>query len=92
MFIEADYGQTYLAEDLRDGEEFRKDNFLKCIFTLENSNINLIVRTFKGLSQEAIRELDYILANLQLVFKSAVLVESEYVQEGNTGKGSVQSI
>lgn len=89
---EADYSETYLVEDLRDSEEFRKDNFLKSIFALENSNVNLIVLTFKGLSQGAIRELDYVLANPRLVFKSAVLVESEYDQEGNTIKRAFTSL
>ncbi|HZW56754.1 MAG TPA: hypothetical protein VFF30_10745 [Nitrososphaerales archaeon] len=89
---EAGYSQTYLVEDLRDSAEFRRDNFLKSIFALENSNINLIVLTFKGMSQGAIRELGYILANPKLVFKSAVLVESEYDQEGNIVKRAFTSL
>ncbi len=36
--------------------------------------------------------MDYILANPQLVFKSAVLVESEYDQEGNTVKRAFTSL
>jgi hypothetical protein len=89
---EAGYSQAYLVEDLQDSEEFRRDNFLKSIFALENSNINLIVLTFKGVSQGAIRELDYILAHPQLVFKSAVLIESEYDQEGNAIKRAFTSL
>jgi hypothetical protein len=89
---DADYVQTYIVEDLQDAEEFRKDNFLKSIFALENSNINLIVLTFKGLSHGAIRELDYVLAHPQLVFKSAVLVESEFDQDGDTIKRAFTSL
>ena len=77
---------------MRDTPKFRQDNFLKSIFALENSNINLIVLTFRGLSQGAIRELDYILANPQLVFKSAVLAESEYDQDGNAIKRAFTSL
>ena len=36
--------------------------------------------------------MDYILANPQLVFKSAVLVESEYDQEGNALKQAFTSL
>lgn len=89
---DVDYNQTYLVEDLQGSEEFRKDNFLKSIFALEKSNINLIVLTFKGLSQGAIRELDYILANPRLVFKSAVLLESEYDQHGHSIKRAFTSL
>lgn len=89
---DAGYSQTYLVEDLQDSKQFRQDNFLKSIFALENSNINPIVLTFKGLSQGAIRELDYILAHPELVFKSAVLVESEYDQEGNALKRAFTSL
>jgi hypothetical protein len=90
---EAHYNQTYLVEeDLRDSEEFRKNNFLKSIFALENSNINLIVLTFNDLIQGAIKELNFILAHPQLVFKSAVLVESEYDQDGNVVKQACTSL
>ena len=90
---DAYYPQTYLVEDLpEDRAEFGKDNFLKSIFALENSNVNLIVLTFKGISQGVVRELDYILRNPSLIFKSAVLVESEFDLDGSAARRALTSL
>lgn len=69
------YAQTYLVKDLPSLPEF-KDDFDKSIFSIERSNVNIFILTFRGQKQGAVRELDYVLRNPEHVFKCIAFIES----------------
>ena len=78
-------------KDLADLPDFR-DDFDKSIFSLERSNVNLFILTFKGQKQGAVRELDYILRNPKHVFKCSVLIETGAVAGKIRGKRCITTL
>ncbi|MHB1907765.1 MAG: hypothetical protein ACYCQJ_02700 [Nitrososphaerales archaeon] len=72
------YEQTYLVENIQDNPGFLGDSFLKSQFSLEMSNVNLFVATLNGAAQGYTRELDYVIKSPALIFKSILLVETQY--------------
>ncbi len=69
------YSLVQLVKDMPDLPEF-KDEMDKSIFSVKKSNVNLFVLTFRGQKQGAVRELDYVLKNPELVFKCVVFIET----------------
>jgi hypothetical protein len=83
---------TYLVEDVEDRGRFRNDRFLKSQFSIEQSNVNLFVATFNGMAQGYTIELQHILRNPEFIFKSCILPESEFDENGNTVHRAVTSL
>ena len=86
------YPQTYLVKDLPDQPQFLGDNFLKSIFAIQQSHVNLLLLTLAGTSQGVLRELDYIIHNNAFVPKSTVFLETEYSSDGSAVKRATTSL
>jgi hypothetical protein len=86
------YRQTYLVRDLPDLPRFRGDNHLKSIFALEESHINVFVLTFTGQSLGVGREIEYVIHNPRLVYKSPLVIETQYDTEMNQTREALSSM
>ena len=89
---EEGFSATYLVEDIQDRGRLGSDNFLKSKFSLEQSNINLFVSTFTGMAQGYTVELQHVLSNLELIFKSCILPETEYDENKNEIHSALTSL
>lgn len=81
-----------MVSDLPDSPDFGGDNHLKSIFAIRESHVNLFVLTFSGQSMGVAREVEYIIRNPQFVFKSVLLIETEYDADMNQKREAFSSM
>ena len=81
------YVQTYLVKDLADLPDFR-DDFDKSIFSLERSNVNLFILTFKGQKQGAVKELTTYSETLNMCSSVLSSSKQELLQVKSEEKGA----
>lgn len=86
------FAATYLVEDIEDPGRFSGDRFIKSKFSLEKSSVNLFVATFSGVAQGYATELQHVLLEPEIIFKSAILPETDYDENGNEIHSAMTSL